>query len=219
MHRSGTSTLAGTLRNAGVYFGEVLDTKISFNPKGLNEAPAVLFMQQDLLEKNGGEWHDPPATVVWGNLHKAVRDLFIESRAGRSLWAFKDPRTLLTLEGWLDALPGLDCVGIFRHPAEVAMSIHLRNDFPIAKCIEIWRIYNARLLAIRNDRDVPVIEFVSDPEAMAASFSALLAHVGLAPSPDAMGFYDTAMKHHDRPQIDLPPGVEELYHQLRDGAL
>lgn len=104
-HRSGTSALAGSLKRAGLYLGGVLDSGFELNPTGLQEPPAVLFMQEHLLEVNGGSWHEPPSDVVWGRLHRAVRDLFIESRFGQSVWGFKDPRTLLTLDGWYEALP------------------------------------------------------------------------------------------------------------------
>jgi len=119
MHRSGTSTLAGTMRANGIYFGDVLHKGSPRNAKGFHEPRALLYMHEDLLLKNGGAWHDPPSAISWDPLHKAVRDLFIESRSDKPLWAFKDPRTLLVLEGWLEVLPNLKFVGIFRHPAEV----------------------------------------------------------------------------------------------------
>ena len=129
MHRSGTSMLMGTLREAGLYVGDVLDKPFALNRKGLQEPPAVLYMHEHLLEANGGSWHSPPKDVQWDKMHEAIRDLFIESRTGKSLWGFKDPRTLLTLEGWKSALPNLELVGIFRHPSEVALSLKNRNDF------------------------------------------------------------------------------------------
>ena len=86
MHRSGTSVLMGTLRDAGVYIGQVLGHSIEGNRKGLQEAPAVLYMHENLLGANGGSWHAPPETVTWRKLHRTVRDLFVESRAHQPLW-------------------------------------------------------------------------------------------------------------------------------------
>ena len=219
MHRSGTSALAGTLNLAGVYLGGVLNQSIQRNPKGLWEAPAVLFMHQNLLEANGGDWHSPPEAVHWGKLHEAVRDLFIESRAGQPIWGFKDPRALLTIEGWFKVLPEMECVGIFRHPAEVALSIHSRNQFDMEKCFEIWWAYNRRLLTLKQAHGFPIIEFVSDGPRMAQSITALLDQLGLAATPEALGFYETEMKHHDHPAVDLPPHVMELYEALQGEAL
>lgn len=219
MHRSGTSALAGTLRASGVQFGKVLDNKFSLNPKGLHEAPAVLYMHQNLLEANSGDWHEPPATITWQKLHSAVRDLFIESRAGMPLWGFKDPRTLLVLEGWLDVLPELECVGIFRNPAEVALSISGRNSFPIEKCYEIWRVYNERLLMFQRQRGFPLVEFVTDAARMTRSVAAVLDSLQLPQTPEAMAFYDAAHKHHQTPDLTMPEPVAALYRQLQEGAL
>ena len=102
MHRSGTSLLAGSLHDAGVYLGHTLNTGFRLNPKGLWEAPSVLSMHENLLEKNGGSWQDPPEPPLeWGKLHPSVRDLCIDARQGHPLRGVKDPRTLLALEGWL----------------------------------------------------------------------------------------------------------------------
>jgi hypothetical protein len=219
MHRSGTSTLAGTLRAAGVEFGAVLDKTFRLNPKGLHEAPSILFMHQNLLETNQGDWHDPPAEVVWGKLHSAVRDLFIESRAGVPVWGFKDPRTLLTLEGWFEVLPDLACAGIFRHPAEVALSLSQRNQFPLDKCFEIWRVYNERLLTFQQQRGFPVMEFVGDAARMRRSFTQMLEQLDLPAGTEALSFYEPEHKHHDRPDLDLPAPVAALYRHLQDVAL
>jgi hypothetical protein len=215
MHRSGTSMLAGTLRQAGLHFGNVLDRGFKLNPKGLQEAPAILYMQEDLLKKNGGSWHEPPATVEWQALHKAVRDLFLESRADQPLWGFKDPRTLLTLEGWLDAKPDLDCVGIFRNPAETALSIHRRNEFELGKCFTIWEHYNRRLLMLKQRLDFPVIEFASDSARLSRSLAALVRGLGLNLEGE-MDFFDKGLKNLNDPYVDVPKSARRLYDKLKE---
>lgn len=65
MHRSGTSTLSGTLLEVGLHLGSVLDSKFARNPKGLQEAPSILFMHENLLGANGGSWHQPPDQIEW----------------------------------------------------------------------------------------------------------------------------------------------------------
>jgi hypothetical protein len=219
MHRSGTSTLAGTLRAAGVHFGNVLDNKFPLNPKGLQEAPAILYMQEDLLIKNGGSWHEPSENIEWMPLHSNVRNLFVESRQSHELWAFKDPRTLLTLDGWLEAFPELECAGIFRHPAEVAMSIHKRNKFELDKCFEIWSFYNEKLLSHQRKLGFPIIEFVDDPVEMKRSFSTLLSSFELTFTSQAADFFDTNMKHLKTPEIEIPEYVRNQYTQLQQVAI
>jgi len=44
------------------------------------------------------------------------------------LWGFKDPRTLLTLDGWLEALPEVSLAATFRHPLSVAGSLQERKQ-------------------------------------------------------------------------------------------
>ncbi|MEB3255353.1 MAG: hypothetical protein VKJ05_03080 [Synechococcaceae cyanobacterium] len=179
MHRSGTSVLMGTLRDAGVHIGQVLGSSIEGNPKGLQEAPSVLYMQENLLESSGGSWSAPPDQVVWRELHRSVRDLFIESRAALPLWGFKDPRTLLTLEGWLEVLPQLEPVGIFRHPLPVARSLQRRNGFPIEQGVALWLAYNRRLLAWQRQRPFPLIEFDPDPARVRQGLAAVVAALDL----------------------------------------
>jgi hypothetical protein len=69
---------------------------------------------------------------------RVVRDLFIESRHGRPLRGFKDPRLLLCLEGWRQALPSLEPVGVFRHPAAVARSLLERDGVGLDKGVALW---------------------------------------------------------------------------------
>lgn len=219
MHRSGTSTLAGTLRSAGVHFGDVLDYEFPSNPKGLQEAPSLLFMHEDLLVKNGGCWHEPPREMRWDRLHKEVRNLFIESRQPQDIWAFKDPRTLLVFDGWLEVLPDLGRAGIFRHPAEVATSIHNRNKFDLGKCFDIWTAYNTQLLELLKDNPFPVVEFVSDAAQMEESFDQLLKDLGFQPPDNIPPFYESGLKHIETPDIAVPSEVAHLYAELKERAI
>jgi hypothetical protein len=218
MHRSGTSALAGTLKEAGLFLGRVMDAGFALNPKGLQEPPAILYMQENLVLANGGSWHEPPATVTWQPLHRAVRDLFIESRTGIPVWGFKDPRTLLTLDGWLDVLPCLECVGIFRHPAEVAASLHQRNGFPIGKGCGLWEIYNRKLLAWHERLQFPIIEFVADEVRMEQSLRAVVAHLRLA-RPAALNFFEARHRHFEQSEIEVPASAQHLLAALRERAL
>jgi len=177
MHRSGTSTVAGTLGQAGVHLGETLDSPINLNPRGLHEPPALIFMHEDLLRHNGGSWDAPPREIRWARLHKAVRDLFIESRSGQPIWGFKEPRTLLVLEGWLEALPDLRAVGVFRHPSAVARSLAGRNGFNIGKGLALWLPYNRRLLAFHAELGFPVLEFTADAARMEPALARMAARI------------------------------------------
>jgi hypothetical protein len=219
MHRSGTSALSGSLAEAGAYLGQVLGQSIAHNRKGLQEPASVLYMQENLLQANGGSWDNPPRSVEWGKLHTAVRDLFLESRDGFEPWAFKDPRTLLTLEGWLDVRPDLSLAGIFRHPLAVARSLKRRNGFPLTKGLYLWQVYNEHLLHWSETRACPLIEFSTRPGEMAARLDALIRALGLTPPP-APEFFDPALPEGgDDTTTALPVDISTLYSRLQERAI
>lgn len=219
MHRSGTSALAGTLQEAGVYLGRVLDKSIKRNPKGLQEPPAVLYMQEDLLKANGGSWSAPPETVEWGPLHTTVRDLFIESRQGVECWGFKDPRTLLTLQGWMDVLPSAQPLGIFRHPMAVARSLESRNSITIEDGLKLWLEYNSRLLSWQEKLSFPVVECASDNALMNAKLKALLSVLELDADRD-LEFFDADLQTVQQAETDeLPLDVQKVWDGLVARAL
>jgi hypothetical protein len=219
MHRSGTSALTGSLAEAGAYLGNVLGHSIAHNRKGLQEPASLVYMHENLLQSNGGSWDNPPVKVQWGKLHAAVRDLFLESRHGRRPWAFKDPRTLLVLDGWLEACPDLSPAGIFRHPALVAHSLQKRNGFSFLKGLGLWQLYNQQLLEWTKRLDVPLVEFSSDPLEMRSRLAAIRARMKLS-SDQPVSFYDASLPAQFPLQVNkLPDEVERLYAQLKELAL
>jgi hypothetical protein len=217
MHRSGTSVLMGSLRDAGVHVGQVLDQPFALNRRGLQEAPSLLYMHEQLLKDNGGSWHQPPSSVIWDKLHQSIRDLFIESRRAEPIWGFKDPRTLLTLEGWLDVIPEMECVGIFRHPNDVARSLHERNGFETTASLNLWEHYNRRLLMFCRQRLFPVIEFHADARFVKEGLSSILRSLDLcdASIDAANAFYDPSEPREKLPDNELPPHINDLYEELR----
>ncbi|MCW5724837.1 MAG: hypothetical protein KIS81_07750 [Maricaulaceae bacterium] len=218
MHRSGTSALTGSLMQAGMYLGKVLDTAISHNPKGLQEPASILYMHEHLLQASGGSWSDPPSQVVWDRLHCAVRDLFIESRGGHAVWGFKDPRTVFTLQGWLDVLPDIRPVGIFRHPYEVAASLRKRNGFELEKGLSLWALYNRKLLKWRDRLGFPIIPFTADHALMKQKLAALMGQLGLEPA-DETDFFNPSLLSTCGETPPLPADVLEVLENLQSRAL
>lgn len=215
MHRSGTSALAGSLQEAGLYLGKVLSNSLKGrNEKGLQEPAALVHMHENLLQANGGSWDAPPEKVVWQPLHRAVRDLFIESRSQVPLWGFKEPRTLLTFNGWAHALEDWSAVGIFRAPQEVALSLQSRNQMPLEQGLQLWLQYNRRLLDLQAQHGFPVIEFSKDSGATSAGIRRAAAWLGLAP-PEEAGFYEPALRNFEAAEQTLPPEVQAAYAELQ----
>jgi len=225
MHRSGTSVLISCLGRAGVHLGAVLDQPHPLHGRGVHEPPALVLMHEDLLARHGGSWRNPPEVGEWPPLHRAVRDLFIESRHGRPLWGFKDPRLLLCLEGWRQSLPNLEPVGVFRHPAAVASSLLQRDGMGLDKGVALWSHYNQRLLELHKQHPFPLIEFEADAPRVRQSLALLLQQLELPGAlsqqgiDHALNVFEPQWRRHSDARLALAAPVLGLYEELRRRAL
>jgi hypothetical protein len=212
MHRSGTSCLTGLLEQAGVFLGPVSRAN-PWNLKGNHENPAIMALHEAVLNANGGRWDAPPAAVVWPEHLKTVRDEIVRSYEGVPLWGFKDPRTLLLFEGWLEALPDLRFVGIVRHPELVAESLTRRSGLPRERGLRLWLSYNRRLLSVHRAREFPMISF--DAARFEEAFARAAAALRLPSTSAGLDFFDPELRHAmpARP-APLPEEIERLYRAL-----
>ncbi len=218
MHRSGTSMLAGSLRQTGLNLGNV-NTKAPYNKKGNMEHPAIMHMQEDLLRSNGGSWDNPPAEITWKKLHLSVRDLFISSFKDEDVWGFKDPRTLLTIEGWLEVIPDAEFVGIFRNPSSVAHSLMKRNNFTIEKCFELWKNYNERLLQLHDRFNFPLIEFHQNISLLSNKLNELVQILNLPSRQSKLSFFEEKLRSNEPMHFSIPDDINTLYIELKNRAI
>ena len=225
MHRSGTSVLISCLGRAGVHLGAVLDQPHPLHGQGVHEPPSLALMHEDLLACHGGSWKNPPEVGEWPPLHRAVRDLFIESRRDRSLWGFKDPRLLLCFEGWRQALPSLEPVGVFRHPAAVARSLLERDGMGLDKGVALWSHYNQRLLQLHRQQPFPLLEFEADAARLRQGLAMILQQLELpgALTPQgaehSLNVFEPQGRRHSDARLALAAPVLGLYEELRRRAL
>lgn len=225
MHRSGTSCLAGALEQAGVFLGEVF-TKNPFNARGNRESARVMALHEGLLADGGHAWDAPPPvgeTLPWNAARRAERDAIVAAYAGQPTWGFKDPRTLLALPGWREALPGLETVGTFRHPLAVAGSLAHRNGFPRERALELWQNHNARLLAEHRNSGTPLVCFDVDPDEFRRALGRLGRRLGLERDLGTTEFFSDELRHQQPPPgtggEPLPPTVRNLYAELKAAAV
>lgn len=150
MHRSGTSLVARILNILGVHLGpqECLLQGLAENPKGFWEHQAILGINNEILARQGGSWHSPPAFPSgWesapelGDLRDRAHSVIQADFGGADIWGWKDPRTCLTLPFWKSIEPPTGYVICVRHPVEVAQSLERRNDFPFEQGIYLWLAY------------------------------------------------------------------------------
>lgn len=220
MHRSGTSCLAGTLEEAGVFWGDV-SRKNPDNLKGNHENKKIMALHDELLRANRGSWDSPPTKVVWSDRHKCIRDEIIRDYKGVACWGFKDPRTLLTLDGWLEALPSMSMVGIFRSPFLVAPSLQSWQGSSLKQGIDLWAYYNEKLLSYYHEYKFPIVSFDTDEKIFRQKLSELLNQLDLPISPDQLSFFDPALRNTAVKilDIELPCHVSQLYDTLHKAAL
>ena len=217
MHRSGTSCLTGSLQRAGLVLGEVHEWN-RYNLKGNRENQAIVDLNDEVLAASGGSWDAPPPRVRWSAAHKARAREILASLAGAPVAGFKDPRTLLVIDGWLEVYPAMEFVGVFRHPAAVAASLANRSGMDRDTAYGLWKAYNRRLLALRRGRGFPLVDFDIDAVSYRATVERLAGGLGL----DATGvaeepFFEEGLRN-ARGGEHLPIALRWLHGRLRRGA-
>lgn len=220
MHRSGTSCLSGCLQEAGLYLGQVNEAAPA-NAKGNRENRAIMELHEDLLAGNGASWDAPRAGLRWTNEQAARRRALIAEYPAGRIWGFKDPRTLLALEGWLQDLPAARLAGSFRHPAAVARSLAVRNGFEPARSLQIWAAYNRALLQACARHGVLLVDFDLDPATYLSRVRAVARQLGLPGADRDIRFFETGLRRQAGTgggQIALPEEVRELHLALRRAA-
>jgi hypothetical protein len=218
MHRSGTSCLTGCLQEAELFLGQVNEVSTD-NLKGNRENRAIMNLHDDLLAANGGSWDCPPSTVVWSPAHEGRREALIAGYPKDRIWGFKDPRTLLTLEGWLEALPSTRCVGTFRHPWAVASSLNRRNRMPFDQGLNLWAVYNRRLLHHKRAMGFDLINFDLRPEDYLARLDVVAGRLDLKTANSAACIFDPTLRVSVGSDQTLPGEIKSLYAELREASV
>lgn len=219
MHRSGTSCLTGIMQRFGVELGEVF-TANPHNKKGNRESAQIMSLNDNILAFNGGSWDEPVIVAKWNQQQREERDAIIAelSYAAFDHWGFKDPRTLLTLPFWSEAIEP-QYIGTVRHPVSVARSLKKRGDMPIEKGFSLWLYYNQQLLRLAQEHDFPIVNFDLPTETYLSDASRKLASLGLdeEKSKSATEFFDKNLRTQLLENTDdepLPEEVSNLYREL-----
>lgn len=219
MHRSGTSCLTGSLQEAGLYLGDC-HTWNPFNLKGNRENQEFVDLHDDILAENGGSWDHPPSTVRWSPQHtQRAHDILARYRDA-DVMGFKDPRTLLVLEGWKAVTDRLEFVGIFRHPNAVAGSLKRRSHLDRKASLALWYAYNKALYREYCRQPFPLLCFDDPEEIFQAKLEGVIQRMGLKTSAGEQDFYDSDLKLYDSNATPrLPWKVRRLYDRLCDASL
>ncbi len=222
MHRSGTSCLAGCLEEAGLYLGEV-NRWAPFNQKGNNENQEIMALNDAVLADNGGAWDQPPAgPVSWSAEHLEDLAALLARYPEDRVWGMKDPRTLLTIEGWLSVIQPR-FVGTFRHPDEVRASLQRRAikwgaEMADEHAYGVWRAYNHALLTLHDASPFPVLNFSVDLEQYKKSLVKALDQLDLDTSSYRFQFLEEGLKNENAAD-SIPESCMVIWKKLNDIAV
>ncbi len=220
MHRSGTSCLTGSLEEAGLALGE----RHTWNPhnlKGNRENQHIVDLNDSILEDNGAAWNKPPSgTVTWRPERVEAARALLADHADEPIFGFKDPRALLTLDGWKAIYPKLEFVGIFRHPNAVARSLDKRSSISRAEAMKLWYAYNSALYREYKVNPFPILCFDDDEDTLDRKIVSVMADMGLSRKDDTERFYSAELKNNvDVDGPSLPWRVGRLYKKLKKAGL
>ena len=151
MHRSGTSLVASLCHSAGLAIGDRLVQSHASNPLGHFEDLDFYRFHEQVLADNGRipAGYDPcdVPPLVSPSQQQMAEGLITDRRTGGRAWGWKDPRTVLFLDFWLEMLPEAKYLFVFRSPWQVADSLHRRGDALFRdgaeRALRLWHRYNA----------------------------------------------------------------------------
>lgn len=154
--------LAKLFHRSGIKMAERFLTTGGGNPDGVYEDKRfVEFHEQLLSSEEGAEW---PLCGMWWLRREAVKEGTWESTTTGSIpggkgsdepWGWKDPRTSLFIHYWRQQFPSLRGVVVYRHPADVYLSLLRRGDLAIAlDPVLAFEAYATYYEAILNDVSV-----------------------------------------------------------------
>jgi len=106
MHRSGTSLVAGLLRQMGAHIGPVeAEQKLLQSDEVHWEGSSLTWINDEILRASGGRWDAPPPSVVGSAMDILRARRFLWEFAGATIASVKDPRMCLTYPVWRRVLP------------------------------------------------------------------------------------------------------------------
>ena len=214
MHRSGTSCLTGSLQDAGLFLGEI-HTWNPFNRKGNRENQEFVVLNDAILAANDGAWNKPPKKLVWRPEHDQQALDLLDAHKDVVALGFKDPRTLLVLEGWKRIYPGIEFIGIVRHPNAVARSLESRERMPRSQALSLWYKYNKLLYKEAKRSAFPILCFDEDEELFHQKLDGAIQQLNLGGEKKDQRFYDDELRTSNNGQQNrVPWKIQRLYNRL-----
>ncbi|MGE5657097.1 MAG: glycosyltransferase [Actinomycetota bacterium] len=153
MHRSGTSLTASLLQKLGVDIGERLVGPAYGNIKGHFENIDFVEFHKAVLRSQGID--ELGCTLqevsIEGEFVEQAKQIISQNQRN-CLWGWKDPRTTLFLNFWINLLPTVNFICVYRSPWEVVDSLYRRaTDGSLLNspemAVKMWIHYNQEFLS------------------------------------------------------------------------
>ena len=229
MHRSGTSLVASMCQAIGIDIGKRLMGPHRSNPTGHYEDLDFYELHEQILGYNGlspagfdySDFHIKVSSQQRANAVRLVR----ERDQSEGPWGWKDPRTVLFLDFWIELLPESKFIFVYRKPDLVAGSLFQRGDEPFQddgeNAYRLWHHYNQLIKA--HISKYPNLSLVEDVDWIADNSEAFMTRLTDFINVDSNGAANPFNRSYMN-QIELRPerkttkglqrNCDQLYHSL-----
>jgi hypothetical protein len=225
MHRSGTSFVVRALNIAGLWLGpgnhlQTIEGRAAAgNPKGNYENVRCMAINDRILANSNGAWFNPPRNLVVEpvdveSMRRFVHALEKTMPPDCSGWGWKDPRTVLTLDIWTQALErNISLVVPFRHPHAVAESLRARDRIPLEFGYALWAFYNQKLLDRIGQYSTILIRFDVDKDFLIRQVVDTCRKLGLRDERDGISrWYDSKLLRSATTVDERSPHFQKVAH-------
>ena len=154
MHRTGTTFLTQSLQRNGVHIGDNLDIAYAENRD-------FLALNHKIIEATSGSWASggmPPSIEeilsLQGKFDEDIKATIARNAKYRR-WAFKDPRTSITIPLLMPHVLAVDSdpfiYACFRRPAKIAESLYRRQQLRRDIGRQVAKAYNISLISFLRE--------------------------------------------------------------------
>ena len=217
------------VHSLGAELGRTLMKPARDNPNGFWENRRVADLNDKVLASAGNlwDWVREPAipqstTLLEQFARDASRLLANEFPDGADFIALKDPRLCFTQKLWREFLVdrgySIRSLAVFRHPAEVAASIHERNGIPVEEGYALWVTYLRSWLATSEDSLALSYDFLLDNPM--AAMNSIARHLNIqckrtlaAAAEQVEKFIAPALRHHRAAATDDSSDTHRFFTQ------
>lgn len=224
MHRSGTSSLAQILNDAGLSLGKRLLAANDFNRKGHFENLDFVEFHKAALSDHGishDGWTLEGPLKVSDELTKQARAL-ADSNSQSGPWGWKDPRTTLFLDFWAQLLPECKFLLVHRAPWEVVDSLFRRGDTTFQDdpvfAMRIWEHYNRLLVDFvkRHPERCVLVDIDEIPNNSEKLIAALTDRFAMPLSAPQESSFDNSLMKKKVTKSHWPTLVKQLFPRARE---